>query len=78
MRSEKNSLNFIPNRAIAPIWKPGTKYVTNQSKITFKTIENNPKVTMLIGKNKILSIGRAILFSSVNTIVAKISVVQSI
>jgi len=58
------------------ISKPGTKYVTNHSIATLITIENRPKVTTLIGKNKSLIMGLIIFWTKTITILANINVIQ--
>jgi len=63
---------------VASMLKPGTKYVANQSKATLITIENRPRVTMLIGRNRSFSAGLAIFWSKVSTTPARIKVIQSV
>jgi|SaaInlStandDraft_4_1057021.scaffolds.fasta_scaffold127320_2 hypothetical protein len=66
----------MPKTIILVISKPGTKYVTNHSMATLITIENNPKVTTLIGRNKSLIIGLIIFWTKIITMLANINVTQ--
>ena len=75
-RSDKKVFKFIPKIVIGRIWKPGTRKVTSQIKITLITKENNPSVTTLIGKKSTLRMGLRIFCNTVKTIAAKMRVVK--
>ena len=61
---------------ISWMWKPGTKYVANQSKKILINPEKRPSVITLIGKNKSFKIGRTRVYKIVMTTLAIISVIR--
>ncbi len=74
----KNSPSGTPKSTIGAMVKLGTKYRANQSNATFTTTENNPSVTMFMGRVSSLSMGFRMRLIRVKTTEKSPSATQSV